>query len=54
MLNDTNANVCASMVEGKSFFAKTRGRAKAERKNCGRKARDSRWIPEVLGVADER
>jgi hypothetical protein len=35
-------------------LARRRGRANAERKSWGRKARDSRWMPDVLGVADER
>ncbi len=41
LLNDTKAKVCASIVDGRSFFARRRGRAKAERKSCGRKAKDS-------------
>lgn len=53
MLNETKAKVCASIVEGKSFLARSSGNTKAERKSWGRKARDSRWMDEVLGVADE-
>jgi hypothetical protein len=54
LLKLTNANVWASMVEGKSFLARSRGMAKAERKSCGRKATDSRWMGEVVGVAEDR
>jgi len=46
LLKVTKAKVCASMVEGRSFFASIRGSATAERKSCGRKARDSRWVDE--------
>jgi len=47
LLKATNANVCASIVLGRSFFANTSGMATAERNNCGAKARDSRRRPEV-------
>jgi hypothetical protein len=40
------------MVEARSFFAKRKGRAIAERKSCGRKASDSRCMSNVPG-ADE-
>ena len=33
LLKETNAKVCASIVEGRSFLAKSRGRAKAEKKS---------------------
>ena len=41
LLKVTNAKVCASMVDGRSFFARRRGKANAERKSWGMKARDS-------------
>jgi hypothetical protein len=50
----TKAKVCASIVEGKSFLAKRSGRAKAERKSCGMKARDSSLMVWVDAVAEER
>lgn len=43
LLKVTNAKVWASIVDGRSFFARIRGRAMAERKSCGMKARDSRF-----------
>lgn len=33
LLNETKANVCASIVEGKSFLARSKGSAMAERKS---------------------
>jgi hypothetical protein len=54
LLNVTKAKVCASIVEGKSFFARRSGRAKAERNSCGMKARDSSFIVCVEGEAEER
>ncbi len=53
LLNVTKANVCASNVEGRSFFASSSGRAKAARNSCGMKARDSSLIEWVEGDADE-
>ena len=53
LLKDTNANVCASIVEGRSFFARSKGRAMAERKSCGMKARDSRCKDEEGKDGDE-
>jgi len=41
LLNVTNANVCASIVPGKSFLASPNGMAKTERKSWGANARDS-------------
>lgn len=54
LLKVTKAKVCASIVEGRSFLASRRGRAKAERKSCGMKARDSSFIEWVEGEAEER
>jgi hypothetical protein len=42
------------MVEGRSFFARRRGRAKAERNSCGMKAKDSSFTEWMEGEADER
>jgi hypothetical protein len=53
-LNVTKEKVCASNVEGKSFFARSSGRAKAERKSCGMKASDSSLIELEEGEAEER
>jgi len=50
LLKATKAKVCASIVEGRSFFASTRGRARAERKSCGMNARDSMF--KLEGVVD--
>jgi hypothetical protein len=41
LLNVTNANVCASIVDGKSFLAKAKGIMTALRSICGMKARRS-------------
>lgn len=41
LLKDTNANVWANMVDGRSFLASISGSAKAARKSCGRNAIDS-------------
>lgn len=54
LLKVTKAKVWASMVEGRSFFASSNGRAIAERKSWGTKARDSSFMSEVFGVAEER
>ena len=56
LLNVTKANVWASMVLARSFFASKRGRAIVERKSWGMKARDSRFIVFVAeeGREDER
>jgi len=54
LLNVTNAKVCASIVDARSFFARRRGRAKAERKSCGMKARDSSLNAEGEVEAEER
>ena len=43
LLKATNANVCASIVLGRSFFARARGMMMALRASCGMKARDSKW-----------
>lgn len=55
LLKVTKANVCASIVDGKSFFANNKGRAMAERKSCGMNARDSRFREDDEGeeVDDE-
>jgi hypothetical protein len=50
LLNVTKANVWASIVDGRSFFARTIGSAIAERNSCGMKAADSRRMNEVPGV----
>lgn len=44
LLKVTKAKVWASMVDGRSFLASRSGRAMAERKSCGMKARDSRFM----------
>ena len=49
LLNVTKANVCASMVVGRSFFAMTRGTRMQESRSCGRNAIDSIRRVEVLG-----
>jgi len=41
------------MVDGRSFLASMRGRAKADRKSWGRKARDSKCMNEVPGAEEE-
>jgi len=41
LLKVTNANVCASIVDGKSFLASTRGIKTALRSSCGMKAKRS-------------
>lgn len=41
LLNVTKANVCASIVEGKSFLAKARGIMTALSRSCGTNARRS-------------
>lgn len=48
LLKDTNAKVCASIVAGRSFLARMRGNAKADRKIWGINAADSRRMIEVL------
>lgn len=58
LLNATKANVCASIVLGRSRFASAKGISRAERKSWGIKARDStrRLLPdcdvevEVVGM----
>lgn len=50
LLKVTKANVCASIVLARSFFASRSGRAIAERNSWGMKARDSSLI-EVDGLA---
>ena len=45
MLKVTNANVCASIVLAKSFFASKNGMASTERNSCGMNASDSICIP---------
>lgn len=54
LLKETKAKVWASIVEGRSFLASKRGRAKAERNIWGKKARDSRRMDEVPGTEEER
>ncbi len=55
LLNATNANVCASIVPARSFFANTRGIKIALRASCGIKARDSNLTAPVAdGTAEER
>jgi hypothetical protein len=44
LLKETNAKVCASIVEGRFFFARRRGSAKADKNSCGKKAMDSKFI----------
>jgi hypothetical protein len=41
LLKVTKAKVCASMVVGRSFFARTKGMRTHERRSWGRKAMDS-------------
>jgi len=41
-------------VEGRSFFARIRGSANAERKSWGRNASDSKCIVEVPGAEELR
>lgn len=43
LLKDTKAKVWASIVDGRSFLAKSNGSATAERKSWGINAKDSRW-----------
>ena len=54
LLNVTKANVCASIVLARSFFARSRGIAMTERKSWGRKARDSTPMVEEEPMADLR
>ena len=54
LLNVTNANVWASMVDGRSFLASKSGRAIADKNSCGTKARDSRRIDDVPRADEER
>ncbi len=54
LLKETKAKVWASIVEGRSFLASKRGRAIAERNSWGRKARDSRWMDDVVADEEER
>ena len=51
-MKDTNAKVCANIVDARSFLARIRGNAKAARKSCGRKANDSKGI-ELTPTGDE-
>lgn len=52
LLNVTKAKVCANMVEARSFFARSSGRAIAERNSCGMKARDSRLMEVEVGFGE--
>ena len=55
LLNVTKANVCASIVLARSFFAKARGIKNALRASCGIKARDSNLTAPVAdGTAEDR
>lgn len=47
LLNVTKANVCASIVDGRSFLASTSGIATRLSNSCGMNARDSRGTAEV-------
>ena len=42
MLKETNAKVCANIVEGRFFLAKMKGNATADRNSWGINAADSR------------
>jgi hypothetical protein len=53
-LNDTNAKVWASRVEGRSFLASIIGKAIADRNICGVNAADSRRMNDVPGVDEVR
>jgi hypothetical protein len=52
LLKVTNAKVWASMVEGRSFFARRNGNTTAESNSCGKKARDSRFSEAFPGVEE--
>ena len=55
LLNVTKANVCASIVLARSFFAEARGIKNALRASCGIKARDSNLTaPVAEGTAEDR
>ena len=54
LLNATKANVCASIVPARSFFANARGIKTALRASCGMKARDSNLKALDDGIAEER
>jgi hypothetical protein len=54
LLNDTNAKVWASIVEGRSFLASIMGKAIADRNNWGMNAADSRRMNDVPGVDEVR
>lgn len=40
-------------MEGRSFLASTRGRAKADRKSCGRNAKDSSLMGDLLMLFED-
>jgi len=54
LLNETNAKVWASIVEGRSFLASVIGKAIADRKIWGINAADSRRMSDVPGVDEVR
>ena len=55
LLNATKANVCASIVPARSFFANARGIKTALRASWGINARDSKRIePDAGGTAEVR
>ena len=55
LLNATKANVCASSVPARSFFANARGIKTALRASCGMNAMDSKRIePDAGGTAEVR
>jgi hypothetical protein len=53
-LNDTNAKVWASIVEGRSFLANIIGKAIADRKIWGMNAADSKCKNDLPGVDEFR
>ena len=53
LLNATNARVCASMQDARSALARQRGTSSAERRSCGRKARELK-LRVVGGAAEAR
>jgi hypothetical protein len=54
LLKDTNAKVCASMVAGRSFLARMKGNAKADRKIWGINAADSRRMIEGFEIDEPK
>jgi hypothetical protein len=54
LLKVTNAKVCASNVDGRSFFARQRGMATIDRNICGMNAADSMRNPVTLHLEELR